>query len=192
MPVILTILQVLFVFFCKFTCKKRYIYIIPVIFLSMFSLIYEFNLVKSLLLFVSYLIMIDLSISDIVYREIDPKTYIPLSCLSIVYCVTYGNLISSVLSFLVSLVLMFIYFKLGNKFGEEMGGADIKLILILSLFYNFDDIFMFLIWTLIFTVVLSVFYSIKNKSIKSSTPMIVSITAGHLFISLIYLLGFSI
>lgn len=192
MPAVLALIQVLFVLFCKFTSKKRLFYAIPVICLSVFFLAYPFSGMNSVLLFLSYLIMIDLAISDILYREIDPKSYIPLLLFSFAYCFIYGNLKSSLLSLAATFLLMLIYYKLGSWFGEDIGGADVKLMLILSFFYGFSDIFMFLVTSIALTVLLSVFYSIKNRSVKVSTPMIVSIAAGHIFISLIYLLGFRI
>lgn len=192
MPVILTILQIIFVKFCKFTSKRKIVYIVPVIFLSIFYALYPFNGINSYSLFISYLIMIDLSISDICYREVDPKSYIPLLICGVITGMLYGFPISTIMSYMITQLLMFFYFKIGYRLGEEMGGADMKLMLILSLFYEVEDIFMFLLTALFLTVILAIFYSIKKRSLKVSTPMIVSITIAHIFVSLIYILGFRI
>ena len=57
---------------------------------------------------------------------------------------------------------------------EKLGGADVKIMLILSFYYPSTDIFSFVIWTFLVCTILFIFYMIRKKTIKNvKVPMIV-------------------
>lgn len=187
--VILPTIQFIFLKTCKeFQSKNKWIYLLSII-IPIILLFYSRDLRwYDIFLSASYMILINLSISDVLYREIDPIAYNFLIIFALINICVIAFPLSNLLSLIITYISMYLYYKLGVKFKENTGGADIKIFLILSCYYPFDFVFMFLIFSFFFTLILALFYAIKNRRLKTSTPMIISITMGHIFISFIYLM----
>lgn len=188
-PIILSFIQYLFLKICKdFQANKKIIYLIPII-LSYIPLFFSRDLrIYDIGLAASYMLMLNYSISDILYREVDAKSYYFLLPFIAINLFAMQSFLSNALSLVTTFVLMFFYWLLGNKFSETMGGGDMKFFILLSMYYPFDYVFMFLLYSMFFTIILGIICIIKEKNTKASIPMIVSISIGHIFISFCYLM----
>lgn len=184
---LLIISQFAFLKICpSFICKKKLFYVIPIILCFTIGVVSPRQDFFSLIEIYSYLILMDLTISDFAFREVDAKSYfflIPLIFTSLFY--TYSPL-KNVISFLLTFVMLFLFDKF--RLMENIGGADLKLMFILALCYPIDLTFIFLIFTCLITVLMGLASMLKNKKKDVCTPMIFAITISHIITSFFYLI----
>ena len=124
---------------------------------------------------------------DLKYLEISGKSYIFLLLPAISSIFLFRNGLSAIISFIIILVIFIIFDKI---FGiEGFGGADVKILLILSFCFKLEDVFTFVYLCLLLTIVVYFILAIKNRRFKKiKVPMIVPITIIFIYMSLwIYL-----
>lgn len=122
--------------------------------------------------------MVNLSLTDIKYLEVDHLSY---------YFIAAPCLLMAVFSdeplweFALSLAFTFVVFFIIDKiFGiEGMGGADVKLLLSLSISVPYYDTFFFLFAAFLINLLLWIAVKLTHKN-KCKIPMIVAITMGWL------------
>ena len=137
-------------------------------------------------------VLLILAFTDILYFEIDKKSYWLLLVLSFIMFINnalYPEV--HLLDVAICPLIMYLIFWIFDKiFGiEKLGGADVKLMLILSFYYPATDIFSFVIVTFGISTILFIIYAIKQKGIKNvQVPMIVGIALSF-FIQEAYLIG---
>lgn len=123
-------------------------------------------------------ILIILAFTDLKYLEIDGNSYWILIILSIVYFINNLYLGINIEYVILSPIFMYVIFWIFDKvIGiENLGGADVKIILILSFYYPATMIFSFMVYMFLVSLILFLFMAIKQRSIKNiQIPMIVSI-----------------
>lgn len=125
------------------------------------------------------LILVNLSIVDCKYFEVDGKSYWYLLLPTIaVLILTYEELALHLFSFI---LIYGIFWLIDKAVGvEKIGGADVKILLILSLTITFYDGVLLLSLSFIIDVILFglkfVINKIRGINDKTKIPMIVSIT----------------
>lgn len=124
--------------------------------------------------------MMNLSIADIKYYEISGKSYyffiVPILIL-------FAFNLQDVMQYLISLLIITSVFFLTDKIiGLGIGGADIKLMMILSLTISLFDVLTFMLLSFVFVIVIFLikylFKVIQTKKIKIKDlkiPMILAI-----------------
>jgi Flp pilus assembly protein protease CpaA len=170
----------------KFVLNNKALVVIGIISIIVSTLLFLYIKNISFLLFIGIILcftgLIDLSVTDFKYYEIDPKAYyfILVPVLIIAGC-NYLRIWENLISF----GLVFIVFELIDKlFGiEKLGGADVKLLLILSIGIPYYNVFMFLFFSFVINYILYLVRFIINKLQKEpvknvSVPMIIAITLG--------------
>ena len=124
---------------------------------------------------------------DCKYYEISGNSYWFLLLPSIaIMAISYKTMYLNLFSFLLLFILFWIIDKLIGV--EKIGGADVKILLILALTITFFDTFTllavsFLIDTLIYMIKLTI-EKIKGNNDKIKIPMIVAITIAWVIICL--------
>ena len=132
-------------------------------------------------------VLINLSFIDCKYYEISGNSYWFLLLPSIaIMAISYKTMYLNLFSFLLLFILFWIIDKLIGV--EKIGGADVKILLILALTITFFDTFTllavsFLIDTLIYMIKLTI-ENIKGNNDKIKIPMIVAITIAWVIICL--------
>lgn len=118
-------------------------------------------------------ILIILAFTDIKHFQIDKNSYwliILFSALQAIFFTT--SPLDFALSPLITYGCFWVFDKLWGI--EKLGGADVKIMLILSFYYPATDIFSFVIWSFLICTVLFFVYMIIKKTIKNvQVPMIV-------------------
>lgn len=183
---VILICYISFFLVCReFNSQNKIIYIFPAILLIVLSITIPHKGILFYGLLWSYCVMLFVSISDIFYREVHKYSYfflVPSIIISFIYSEMFvSNVISG--------IVIFGIFFISDKFGllNDIGGADLKYILLLSLFYPIDWVFMFVISSLFFTLISALFLMIIKRTTSISNPMLVGITIGHILISIISL-----
>ena len=122
-------------------------------------------------------ILLILAFTDVVFFEVDKRSYWLILLLSFVkvFALTTPDLIFDVA--LSPIVVYGAFWVFDKIFGiEKLGGADVKLILILSFYFNAMDVFSFIIWIFIISTIIFIFFMIKQRGFRNiQVPMIVSI-----------------
>lgn len=118
-------------------------------------------------------ILLILGFTDITHFEIDKNSYWPL----ILFCTLKPLLFTtSLFDFALSPIIVYCCFWIFDKIWgiEKLGGADVKILLILSFYYPATDIFSFVIWAFLICTIMFFVYMIIKKSTKNiQVPMIV-------------------
>ena len=131
--------------------------------------VFKFMIIQTLLI---------LAFVDIKHLEVDPKSYKYLLIPTLLNA--FINNFPPITNF-ISTIVVFLIFFLADKTmpSDNIGGGDIKILLILSFNFALLDVFSFMYMTLFINILLYLFLAIKNKRLKNvATPMIVSITAS--------------
>lgn len=162
--------------------KKTYLTIsVILILLNMSYSIYfnDFSVWQICTILIS-MILTNLSIIDYKYYEISGKSYYFLIPIIIIFIFTNGMF--NWWTCLISGVCMFLLFFIIDKIVgiEKIGGADVKLMLLISLMFSYYEILILVL--LIFTVdvflwiILAIINKIKNGPKGIKIPMIVAIS----------------
>lgn len=136
--------------------------------------------------FLIFLVMTNLSIIDCKYYEISGKSYgfIIVPALSMI--IFQKSLFwQPLLGFIIIFILFFLIDKIVGI--EKIGGADVKLLLLLCLTIPYYDVFMllfitFFIDTIIF-IVKFIWYKLSNKKERIQIPMIIAINLAWIIVS---------
>ena len=193
--------QVIFFIRVKEFRVNKLFYLLSIIIANVVMFIcFEYSpLFLPLLLVIQTLLI--LSFIDIFYLEVDPKSYIYLIIPTIVMIFITNRFLPALFSFLFVFFVLFIMEKLNetvynfnlrrNKDGFDLervedyggiGGADIKIMLILCTWFNLMDAFSFLFVCITFTTVLYAFLALwKRKLNDIKIPMIVSISIAFIY-----------
>lgn len=172
---ILILTSILFnIFVKKFKIKKIY-YIISIILPSICLLYTRWYVIEFLLFLIIFEILTILSFVDIKYLEIDGKSYSFILIPSIVQFLFFSK--SYLLGILSVLLVYFTFWIFDKMVGiEQLGGADVKIILILSLYFSASDIFSFIMYSFGISLLIFLILALKNKTFKDiKVPMIVAI-----------------
>lgn len=183
----LIIYQISFFFIVNDFKIKNYFYLISPIITFIIPFLLNKNSLINLPLYLIIQTLINLSMIDLKYLEISGKSYIFLLLPAISSIFLFRNGLSAIISFIIILVIFIIFDKI---FGiEGFGGADVKIILILSFCFKLEDVFTFVYLCLLLTIVVYFILAIKNRRFKKiKVPMIVPITIIFIYMSLwIYL-----
>lgn len=183
----LIIYQISFFFIVNDFKLKNYFYLISPIITFIIPFLLNNNHLINLPLYLIIQTLINLSMIDLKYLEISGKSYIFLLLPAISSIFLFRNGLSAIISFIIILVIFIIFDKI---FGiEGFGGADVKILLILSFCFKLEDVFTFIYLCLLLTIVVYFILAIKNRRFKKiKVPMIVSITIIFIYMSLwIYL-----
>lgn len=138
--------------------------------------------------FLIVLIMTNLSFTDYKYYEISGKSYwfIILPLLFLVL-----SNIPILLQFVISFFIVFLLFLIVDKvIGiEKIGGADIKLLLLLSITIPYHDAFLFLMFSFLFDCIIFVikyiYYKLISKNERVQIPMIIAINIAWIITGLL-------
>lgn len=173
----------------KFPIKK-YMHFLSIIIPSVIICYTRFFTFEFFLFCAILEILTILSFTDILHFEIDKKSYwllLVLCFTKILFTTPEEVIMDAALS---PIIMYFVFWLFDKLFGiENLGGADVKIMLILSFYYPATDIFSFVIWTFGICLILFIIYSIKKRSLrKVQVPMIVGIALSF-FIQEAFLIG---
>ena len=156
-------------------CKKHIsiIYLIIEIISAIFGSLLLFNFLDNkinlfffIIFYLTYYVLLILSIQDIKYGEISDKIAIPWIIILIisllVYAIRYNNLPLFYTQILIALVL-FTIFALIVITTNAMGGGDIRIFVILGLILPFPDILLTLTLSFVFASVAGIILAIIKK-----------------------------
>ena len=127
-------------------------------------------------------ILIILGFTDVLHFEISKNSYwllLALCYASILLTTSGASLFDAALS---PIVMYFVFWVFDHLFGiEKLGGADVKLMLILSFYFDATELFQFVILVFGFCAFLFFIYAfIKMKFRRVQVPMIVGIALGFI------------
>ena len=176
------------VFIKDFTVKKYWYFISVLLTFLVCVAYYYFSGVfglKVLPYALNLLILINMSIVDCEYFEVDGKSYwflfLPTLAIPILNHYIFAE-------YLFSFLLMFAVFWIIDKIigVEKIGGADVKILLILALSVSFYDCISLLgvsfIVDVLFFIIKAPIDKLRKKTEKTKIPMIVSITITWILI----------
>ena len=115
---------------------------------------------------------------DIDWLEIDGFSYLPIAIPALIqFCTFPTGVFFTILTPIFMYVTLFIFDKIIGI--ENIGGADCKLLLLLSFVIPADGVVDFVIGIAATSILLFIIYAIKNKRLKVQIPMIVSIMVAY-------------
>lgn len=135
-------------------------------------------------------ILIILAFTDIKHFEIDKNSYWLLMLFCAIKPIFFTvNLLDFALSPLIVYGCFWIFDKIWGI--EKLGGADVKILLILSFYYPAKDIFSFVIWAFLICTIIFLFLMIIKRKIKNiKVPMIVGFAVSF-FIQEAFLISYA-
>lgn len=166
----------LFVFLINkdFKCPKKYHLFAFLIVEIMIFFLQEFSL-HSLLFLILFEIMIILSFVDIVHFEINSKMYWVLFIPCLIQFISSISLVESFLSVFAVYVTFWIFDKFVGI--EKLGGADVKIMLILSFYFLASEVLLFVLLVFAISAVIFILERIvKKTSCDLQVPMVAAMS----------------
>lgn len=153
--------------------------ILTVIIHFIWTFFYGFYSLHQTFLFINFLLFFNLALIDCKHFEISGKTYKFFIIPVIGYILTNPifDVVSMIFSFIIILFLLILCDKLVGI--ERIGGADVKLILIMSLLFSYYEImtviFVIFFINLLLWLVTKIIYIIRKNEAAIKIPMLVSV-----------------
>lgn len=161
------------IFIKDFRCPKKYHIISFLISASLVFFLKELN-INSILFLNIFELLIIVSFMDIIYYEISSRVYILIA----IPCILQFIFSSSKIESLLSVFAIYITFWAFDKFVgiEKLGGADVKIMLILSFYFLASDVLLFVFYVFLFSACIFILERlIKKTYCDLQVPMIAAI-----------------
>lgn len=167
---------------------KWFMHIISILVPLVCVIIFKEYTPKFLIFCLTLEVLMILGFKDIMYYEVERDSYWILFLLAFIKILFFTtHIFEACLSPIVIYICFWVFDKIIGI--EKLGGADVKIILIMSFYYCALDVFSFILYTFLVCTLLFIGYMIKQRTFKQvKVPMIVGI-ATSFFLNEIILLS---